>query len=122
MNRLLWPALLAVAALALACRILPPWEHVWRADGVRLLDADAYYHLRHARYARDRFPALHRADHATHYPTGQKAQTPGLLALSVAFASLPDSRILPAVAAWAPTMLGLAGFLHWLWAKRKRAT
>ncbi|MHC4165317.1 MAG: STT3 domain-containing protein [Planctomycetota bacterium] len=79
-------------------------------DDVRLLGADSYYHLRHARCAVREFPRLQRWDHATHYPHGERARTPGLFDLTLAAAALPAPTALPRVAAWAPVVLGLAAF------------
>lgn len=103
------------AFLLLACfglsRTLPAMEQVFRESGeVRLLGADSYYHLRHARCAVLEFPRLQRWDHATHYPHGERARTPGLFDLAIAAAALPAPDALPTVASWAPVVLGLAAF------------
>ncbi|MHC4819368.1 MAG: STT3 domain-containing protein, partial [Planctomycetota bacterium] len=93
------------------CRTVPALGQVFRGSGeVRLLGGDSYYHLRHARCAVQEFPRLQRWDHATHYPHGERAKTPGLFDLTLAAAALPAPDALPGVAAWAPVVLGLAAF------------
>ncbi len=86
-----WAGLLLVVLAASLARTLPAWDHVFVGErGIRLLGSDAYYHLRHAGHMRTD-GALRRDDVWTHYPTGQRATTPGLFAVAVA--ALPNAAL-----------------------------
>jgi len=81
-------------AVALA-RTAPAWNHVFVGErGIRLLGADAYYHLRHARHVRTD-GAVRRWDPWTHYPVGQRTATPGLFDVVAAVLPLSALPFLP---------------------------
>lgn len=96
-----------------ASRCLVPWSTVFPAPGqVRLLEADPYFHLRHARFVARHFPAVQRWDVATHYPVGQRGENQGGYDILVGALALvlgaghPSDLQIEQVAAWTPVLLG----------------
>lgn len=107
--------MLAVALVL--CRSVASHGVVFPAGGVRLLDTDAYYHLRHAGHALHDFPHLRRDDDAWAFPRGERSEGAGLFDLGIAVAARiaaggrADDAVLIRVAAWAPVALAVATLL-----------
>ncbi|MDD9938333.1 MAG: hypothetical protein OXT09_32290 [Myxococcales bacterium] len=112
--RVLWVVgLLVLCALAAWQRTSSTAEWVDRPDGsIHLLGGDSYFHLRHTRFSLEHFPAVQRADIATHYPTGTRSVA-GLFDVLMAALALPlhgadaSDQELMAVVAWTPVLLAV---------------
>lgn len=96
-----------------SARVVPAWDVVLPGSGeVRLLEIDAYYHLRHARFAAHHFPSLLRFDPGSRFPEGERANAAGLFDLALGAAALvlaggrPSDAAVASAAAWAPALLG----------------
>ncbi|MEW6277811.1 MAG: STT3 domain-containing protein, partial [Candidatus Eremiobacterota bacterium] len=117
-----WVALLILVSLWGAARVVPARALVFPAPGqVRLLEADSYFHLRHARTLLQNFPRVQRWDPATHYPRGQRGENQGAYDLLLASAAMaaglghPSEATLLRTAAWTPVVLsGLSLVLLYL--------
>ena len=61
-----------LSGFTFAARVIPARPVVLPGSGeVRLLGTDAYFHLRHTRFAVEHFPRLQRWDPGAHYPRGR---------------------------------------------------
>jgi len=105
--------LILILSFTFFARVIPALHMVFPEPGeVRLLGADAYYHLRHATFAVEHFPHLQRSDHGTHYPIGAYVSSAGLFDLLIAAVALliglgnPSATLIAQVAAWLPPILG----------------
>ncbi|MGA8893232.1 MAG: hypothetical protein WB493_16850, partial [Anaeromyxobacteraceae bacterium] len=110
-NRWARVALVVVAVVAIAVRLLP-WPQVFWSDGVRLMaDGDTYYHaLRAERIARD-WPHVPWVDPGMNHPQGAAIPWPALLDQAIAtiavFTGPPTTEHVATVAAVVPVVAGV---------------
>lgn len=102
-----------ISAIALGLRTIPSWNLVFSGERVVFQGTDAWYHMRLVDNLVRNFPHWPTFDPYRAFPNGQSTEVLPLLDYLIATSALllgggePSSRLLDAVGAWLPPILGI---------------